>query len=131
MQVTRADELEKVVRRVLYRHRLLKAQMFYNTRQRSISHARFHFFAMALDEGFKIWEIQRYCERYGYPVTAAAVTYGANKFRSIQDQYALVRNTTKQTKTEDAWIRHFEWKGKFNNNQSFDTKLKEYEKANI
>ena len=131
MQVTRADELEKVVRRVLYRHRLLKAQMFYNTRQRSISYARFHFFSMALDEGFKIWEIQRYCERYGYPITASAVTYGANKFKDLQGQYALVRNLEKKTKAEDAWIRNYEWKGKFKNNQSFDTKLKNYDKANI
>lgn len=86
---------------------------------------------MALDEGFKIWEIQRYCERYGYPVTASAVTYGAKKFKELQGEYALVRNLNKQTKSEEAWIKNYEWKGKFKNNQSLDTKLKDYDRANI
>lgn len=126
MQITRADELEKVVRRVLYRHRLLKQQLFYNTRQRSIAYARHHFFAMAVEEGFKPWEIQRYCERYGWPVSPGAISYGIKKHKELTENNLLM---AKQTKTEEAWVNHYEWKGKFKNNQSFDTKLKNYDKA--
>lgn len=129
MQITRADELEKVVRRVLYRHRLLKQQLFYNTRQRSIAYARHHFFAMAVEEGFKPWEIQRYCERYGWPVSPGAISYGIKKYKELAENDPLIEKLTKVRSAEKQMINHYEWKGKFKNNQSFDTKLKHYDKV--
>lgn len=85
------EGMERVVRKVLYRNRLSKEQLFMNTKMRSIAYARYHFFYLAFEEGFRLYEIQRYCERYGWPVTQATIIYGINKFRNADNKDDLFK----------------------------------------
>jgi hypothetical protein len=66
--------------------------MFLNTKAFPIVSARHHFYALCDKEDVKIWEIQRYCERYGYPIDHASVLYGINKMKEFEENQTGTKN---------------------------------------
>jgi hypothetical protein len=108
VDIERMDEIAKMI---CYRHRLLKTQLFLHTRMVAISDARFHFYLMCVDEGIRVCEIQRYCERWGYPVTHAAIIHGINKIRKYEQQmidkglYNSVRNFSRAQRAKERRLR--------------------------
>ncbi len=82
--ITDVERMDELARMICYRHRLLKKDLFLHTKLQAIVDARFHFYLLCMDEGFRVCDIQRYCERYGYPVAHAAVIYGVNKIKSYE-----------------------------------------------
>lgn len=82
--ITDVEKMDDIARRVCYRQRIRKKDMFLNTRFSPVVNARQHFYALCADEGFRICEIQRYCERYGYPVEHSTVVYGIKKVKSYE-----------------------------------------------
>jgi len=88
--ITDVERMDDVARRVCYRHRIRKRDMFLNTRFAPVVSARQHFFLLCYDDGFRVCEIQRYCERYGFPVAFATVMHGINKIRDYEQ--ALIKS---------------------------------------
>lgn len=84
--VTDVERMDELCRMICYRHRLLKNHLFLHTRLASIVDARFHFYMLCMDDGFRVCDIQRYCERYGYPVAHAAVIHGVNKIKKYEKE---------------------------------------------
>ena len=84
--ITDVDAMGLIARKVCYRHRIRKRDIFLNTRFHPVVRARQHFYFLLDEAGFKISEIQRYCERYGYPVDHATVIYGIKKLKEYEQQ---------------------------------------------
>lgn len=84
--ITDVDAMDLIARKVCYRHRIRKRDIFLNTRFHPVVRARQHFYFLLDEAGFKISEIQRYCERYGYPVDHATVIYGIKKLKEYEQQ---------------------------------------------
>lgn len=84
--ITDVDAMDVIARKVCYRHRIRKRDIFLNTRFHPVVRARQHFYFLLHEAGFKISEIQRYCERYGYPVEHATVIYGIKKMKEFEQE---------------------------------------------
>lgn len=84
--ITDVDAMDVIARKVCYRHRIRKRDIFLNTRIHSVVRARQHFYFLLDEAGFKIAETQRYCERYGYPVDHATVIYGIRKMKEYEQE---------------------------------------------
>jgi hypothetical protein len=84
-----AELIDEVARKVLYRHRIKKMDMFRNTKRQACSHARHHFYFACHKAGIKIAEIQRYCERYNYPIDHASIIYGIKKFKRLEEDILM------------------------------------------
>lgn len=82
--ITDVDRMDEIARRVCYRHRIRKKDIFLNTRFSPVVMARHHFFFLCYAEGFKVPEIQRYSERYGYPVEYPTVMYGVRRMEQYE-----------------------------------------------
>jgi chromosomal replication initiation ATPase DnaA len=87
--ITDVEKMDDIARRVCYRQRIRKKDMFLNTRFAPVVNARHHFYTLCKDEGFRVSEIQRYCERYGYPVEHATVIHGIKKVKAFEE--ALIK----------------------------------------
>lgn len=66
--------------------------MFLNTKLKPIVSARHHFYKLCKDEGIQIWEIQRYCERYGYPIGHPSILYGIKKITEFEKSQTGTKN---------------------------------------
>ena len=82
--ITDVDAMDVIARKVCYRHRIKKKDIFLNTRFHPVVRARHHFYFLLHEAGFKTSEIQRYCERYGYPVDHPTVLYGIKKMKQYE-----------------------------------------------
>jgi len=101
MIISDIDKIDRIARRICYRHRIRKKDMFLNTKAFPIVSARHHFYALCDKEDVKIWEIQRYCERYGYPIDHASVLYGINKMKEFEkNQKGTTNLVTAKSKQE-------------------------------
>lgn len=95
------EKIDKISRRICYRHRIRKRDMFLNTKLKPIVSARHHFYKLCKDEGIQIWEIQRYCERYGYPIGHPSILYGIKKITEFeQNQTGTTNLVTAKSKQE-------------------------------
>lgn len=109
--LTEIERMDELARMICYRHRLLKKDLFLHTKLQTIVDARFHFYLLAMDEGFRVCDIQRYCERYGYPVAHAAVIYGINKIKSYENkllesgQFNSIRKFSREERAADRRLR--------------------------
>jgi hypothetical protein len=75
--------------------------MFLNTKLKPIVSARHHFYKLCKDEGVQVWEIQRYCERYGYPIGHPSILYGIKKITEFeQNQTGTTNLVTAKSKQE-------------------------------
>ena len=94
-------KIDRLSRRICFRHRIKKKDMFLNTKLKTIVSARHHFYKLCKDEGIQGWEIQRYCERYGYPIDHASVLYGIKKMTEFeQNQTGTTNLVTAKSKQE-------------------------------
>jgi hypothetical protein len=109
--LTEIERMDELARMICYRHRLLKKDLFLHTKLQTIVDARFHFYLLAMDEGFRVCDIQRYCERYGYPVAHAAVIYGINKVKSYENkliesgQFNSIRKFSREERAMDRRLK--------------------------
>lgn len=95
------EKIDKISRRICYRHRIRKRDMFLNTKLRPVVSARHHFYKLCKDEGIQIWEIQRYCERYGYPIGHPSILYGIKKITEFEkNQTGTTNLVTAKSKQE-------------------------------
>jgi hypothetical protein len=92
MIISDIDKIDRIARRICYRHRIRKKDMFLNTKASPVVSARHHFYTLCDLEGIKIWEIQRYCERYGYPIDHASILYGINKMKEFEQNQTGTKN---------------------------------------
>jgi hypothetical protein len=86
--ITDVDLIDEIAKKIIYRHRIKKLDMFRNTKVFPVVNARHHFYYLCKGAGIKVCEIQRYCERYGYPIDHASVLYGIKKFKSNENNIA-------------------------------------------
>jgi hypothetical protein len=86
--ITNVELIDEIAKKIIYRHRIKKLDMFRNTKAFPVVNARHHFYYLCKDAGIKVCEIQRYCERYGYPIDHASVLYGIKKFKSNEKNVA-------------------------------------------
>lgn len=86
--ITNVELIDEIAKKIIYRHRIKKMDMFRNTKAFPVVNARHHFYYLCKDAGVKVCEIQRYCERYGYPIDHASVLYGIKKFKSNEKNVA-------------------------------------------
>lgn len=86
--ITNVELIDEIAMKIVYRHRLKKLDMFRNTKAFPVVNARHHFYYLCKDAGIRVCEIQRYCERYGYPIDHASVLYGIKKFKSNEKNVA-------------------------------------------
>jgi hypothetical protein len=86
--ITNVELIDEIAKKIIYRHRIKKLDMFRNTKVFPVVNARHHFYYLCKDAGIKVCEIQRYCERYGYPIDHASVLYGIKKFKSNEKNVA-------------------------------------------
>lgn len=99
--ISDVDKIDKISRRICYRHRIKKKDMFLNTKLKPIVSARHHFYKLCKDEGIQVWEIQRYCERYGYPIGHPSILYGIKKITEFeQSQTGTTNLVTAKSKQE-------------------------------
>lgn len=99
--ISDVDKIDRISRRICYRHRIRKKDMFLNTKLKTIVSARHHFYKLCSDEGIQLWEIQRYCERYGYPIDHASVLYGIRKMTEFEENQTGTTNlVTAKSKQE-------------------------------
>ena len=109
--LTEIERMDELARMICYRHRLLKKDLFLHTKLQTIVDARFHFYLLAMDEGFRVCDIQRYCERYGYPLAHAAVIYGINKVKSYENkliesgQFNSIRKFSREERAMDRRLK--------------------------
>jgi hypothetical protein len=109
--ITDIERMDELARMICYRHRLLKKDLFLHTKLQTIVDARFHFYLLAMDDGFRVCDIQRYCERYGYPVAHAAVIYGVNKIKSYEQKliesgkFNSIRKLSREERAFDRRLR--------------------------
>lgn len=109
--LTDIERMDELARMICYRHRLLKKDLFLHTKLQTVVDARFHFYLLAMDEGFRVCDIQRYCERYGYPVAHAAVIYGINKIKSYEQKliesgkFNSIRKFSREERAADRRLR--------------------------
>ena len=109
--ITDVERIDELARMICYRHRLLKKDLFLHTRLSAIADARFHFYLLCIEDGFKVCDIQRYCERYGFPVAHSNIIYGVNKIKSYEKQlldsgkFNSVRKFSRQERAEDRRLR--------------------------
>ena len=85
---TDVELIDVIAKKIVYRHRIKKLDMFRNTKAFPCSNARHHFYYLCYDAGIKVIEIQRYCERYGYPIDHASVIYGIKKYKKNENNLA-------------------------------------------
>jgi hypothetical protein len=88
--ITDVDKIDRIAKKIVYRHRIKKRDIFLNTKLFPVVSARYHFFTLCHDEGIRIVEIQRYCERYGYPIDHATIIRGINKIKKYEE--SLISN---------------------------------------
>jgi hypothetical protein len=109
--ITDVERMDELARMICYRHRLLKRDLFLHTKLQTIVDARFHFYLLAMDDGFRVCDIQRYCERYGYPVAHAAIIYGINKIKSYEQKliesgkFNSIRKLSREERAFDRRLR--------------------------
>lgn len=85
---TDVELIDVIAKKIVYRHRIKKLDMFRNTKAFPCSNARHHFYYLCYDAGIRVAEIQRYCERYGYPIDHASVIYGIKKYKKNENNLA-------------------------------------------
>jgi len=99
--ISDVEKIDRISRRICYRHRIRKKDMFLNTKLSPIVSARHHFYALCESEGIKLWEIQRYCERYGYPIDHSSILYGIKKIKEFEkNQTGTTNLVTAKSKQE-------------------------------
>lgn len=109
--ITDVERMDELARMICYRHRLLKKDLFLHTKLQTIVDARFHFYLLCMDDGFRVCDIQRYCERYGYPVAHAAVIYGVNKIKKYEQiliesgRFNTVRKFSREERAADRRLK--------------------------
>jgi hypothetical protein len=86
IMITDVDAMDLIARKVCYRHRIRKRDIFLNTRFHPVVRARQHFYFLLDEAGFSMSEIQRYCERYGYPVESPTVYHGIRRMKEYQEK---------------------------------------------
>jgi hypothetical protein len=105
------EKMDELARMICYRHRLLKRDLFLHTRLAAIADARFHFYLLCIEEGFRVCDIQRYCERYNFPVAHSAVIYGVNKIKSYEKElidsgkFNSIRKLSRRERAEDRRLK--------------------------
>lgn len=98
MIITDYDKLDNIARRITFYHRVNKKDFLQPSKMKKVSQARWHFYYIAFCEGFKVWEIVRFCERHGFDVEYPNVYYGIRKMMKYEKEliasgrFNIVRN---------------------------------------